>query len=61
MPVKLECTNTQFVRCVKIWILVLTVGTPVAKKFKRHYVGAYGGVWRSLCLAGVRSQAVGFC
>jgi hypothetical protein len=29
------------------------------KKWKTGYGGAYGGVWRSLRLAGVRSQKVG--
>jgi hypothetical protein len=27
-----------------------------SKKYKRNYGGAYGGVWRSLSLAGVWSQ-----
>jgi hypothetical protein len=30
------------------------------KKCKRGYGGAYGGVWRSLRLAGVWGQAAGF-
>jgi hypothetical protein len=30
------------------------------KKFKRGYRDAFSGVWRSLRLAGVWSQAVGF-
>jgi hypothetical protein len=35
-------------------------GTSGGKKCKRGYGGACGGVWRSLHLAGVFSQAVGF-
>jgi hypothetical protein len=31
-----------------------------SKKCKQGYGDAYGGVWRSLRLAGVWSQAVGF-
>jgi hypothetical protein len=31
-----------------------------SKKCKRGYGGAYGGVWRSLRLAGVWSETVGF-
>jgi hypothetical protein len=31
-----------------------------SNKSKRGYDGAYGGVWRSLRLTGVWSQAVGF-
>jgi hypothetical protein len=32
-----------------------------SKKCKLGCGGAYGGVWRSLCLAGVWNQAVGLC
>jgi hypothetical protein len=35
-------------------------GDSGSKKCKRGYGGAYGGVWQSLRLAGVWSQAVGF-
>jgi hypothetical protein len=35
-------------------------GDSGSKKCKRGYDGAYGGIWRSLRLAGVWSQAVGF-
>jgi hypothetical protein len=35
-------------------------GNSGSKKCKRGYGGAYGGVWRSLRLAAVWSQAVGF-
>jgi hypothetical protein len=35
-------------------------GDSGSKKCKRGYGGAYGGVWRSLRLVGVWSQAVGF-
>jgi hypothetical protein len=31
-----------------------------SEKFRRGYGGAYGGIWWSLRLAGVWSQAVGF-
>jgi hypothetical protein len=31
-----------------------------SKKYKRGHGGAYGGIWRSLFLAEVWSQAVGF-
>jgi hypothetical protein len=31
-----------------------------SKKCKRGYGGAYGGAWRSLSLAGVWSQGIGF-
>jgi hypothetical protein len=36
------------------------VATLNSKKYKRRYGDACGGVWRSLHLARVRSQAVGF-
>jgi hypothetical protein len=35
-------------------------GESGSKKFKRGNGDAYGGVWRSLRLAGIWSQAVGF-
>jgi hypothetical protein len=35
-------------------------GDSTSKKCKPGYGGAYGGVWRSLPLAGVWSQAAGF-
>jgi hypothetical protein len=35
-------------------------GDSGSKKCERGYGGAYGGVWRSLRLAGVWSQAVSF-
>jgi hypothetical protein len=35
-------------------------GNSGRKKCKRGHGGAYGGVWRNLCFAGIRSQAVGF-
>jgi hypothetical protein len=35
-------------------------GCSASNKCKRGYGGAYGGVWRSLRLADVWSQAVGF-
>jgi hypothetical protein len=35
-------------------------GDTSSKKCKRGYGSACGGVWRSLRLVGVRSQAVGF-
>jgi hypothetical protein len=35
-------------------------GDSGSKTFNHGYGGAYGGVWRSLRLAGVWSQAVGF-
>jgi hypothetical protein len=35
-------------------------GDSGSKKRKRGYGGACGGIWRSLHLAGVWSQAVGF-
>jgi hypothetical protein len=35
-------------------------GDSGSKEWKRGYYSAYGGVWRSLRLAGVWSQAVGF-
>jgi hypothetical protein len=35
-------------------------GDSDSKKYKRGYGDAYDGVWRSLRLAGVWSQAVGF-
>jgi hypothetical protein len=35
-------------------------GNSGSKKCKRGYGGAYDGVWRSLLLAGVWTQAVGF-
>jgi hypothetical protein len=35
-------------------------GESGSKKCKRGYGGAYGVIWRSLCLAGVWSQVVGF-
>jgi hypothetical protein len=40
--------------------LISDDGVSGGKKCKRGYCGAYGGVWRSLRLAGVWSQAVGF-
>jgi hypothetical protein len=40
--------------------LISDNGNSGSKKFKSGYGGAYGGVWRSLRLTGVWSQAVGF-
>jgi hypothetical protein len=57
MSVTLGCTNAPFVRCGK---LSSDSGDSGKRRCKRGYGGAYGGVWRSLRLAGVWSQAVGF-
>jgi hypothetical protein len=35
-------------------------GDSGGKKYKRGYAGGYGGIWRSLRLAGVWSQAADF-
>jgi hypothetical protein len=40
--------------------LIYDGGESGSNKRKRGYGGAHGGVWRSLHLAGVWSQAVGF-
>jgi hypothetical protein len=58
MSVTLDWTSwpTPFVRCEK----KLKLRSDSGKKCKRGYGGAYDGVWRSLLLVGVWSQAVGF-
>jgi hypothetical protein len=48
------------VQCGKKIKLSSDGGDSVSKKLKRGCVGACGGVWRSLRLAFVWSQAVGF-
>jgi hypothetical protein len=40
--------------------LISDGGDSGIKKYKQGYGDAYGGIWRSLRLAGVWSQAVGF-
>jgi hypothetical protein len=51
-------TSAPFLRCGKNWNY--DGGDSSSNKWKRGYGGAHGGVWRSLCLATVWSQAVGF-
>jgi hypothetical protein len=60
MSVTLGCTNASFVGCGKKLKFSSEGGGSGSKKCKRGYGGTYGGVWRSLRLAGVWSQVVGF-
>jgi hypothetical protein len=60
MPVTLDSTSAPFVRFGKKLKLSPDGGDSGSKKCKRGYGGVYGGVWRSLRLARVWSQAVGF-
>jgi hypothetical protein len=59
-PVTFDCINAPFMQCGKKLKLSSDGGNSGSKKCKRGYGGAYGGVWRSLRLAGVCCQAVGF-
>jgi hypothetical protein len=60
MSVTLDCKSAPFVRCRKKLKPSSDGGDSGSKKSKRGYSGVYGGVWRSLRLAGVWNQAVGF-
>jgi hypothetical protein len=57
MSVTLDCTSAPLVKEFK---LISDGGHSDSKKCKRGYGGAYGWVWRSLRLAEIWSQAVGF-
>jgi hypothetical protein len=59
MSVALDWTSAPFVRCGKKLKLSCDGGESASTKLKRGYGGTCGGVWRSLRLAGVWSQAVG--
>jgi hypothetical protein len=52
----IDCTNAPFVRCGKQWKVSPDSGDSGSKKCKR----GYGGIWRSLRLARVWIQTVGF-
>jgi hypothetical protein len=54
------CMSAPFVRCGKKFKVSSEGGDSGSKKCKRGYGGAHGGVWRSVRLAIVWSQAVGF-
>jgi hypothetical protein len=56
MSVTLDWTSAPLVRCSRNGNLNSDGGDSGSKKCKSDY----GGVWQSLCLAGVWSQAVGF-
>jgi hypothetical protein len=60
MSVTLDRTSAPFVRYGKKIKLCSDGGDSGSKKYKRDFGGVYGGIWRSLFLAGVWSQVVGF-
>jgi hypothetical protein len=55
MSVTFDCTSARLVRCRNKLKLSSDGGDCGSKRWKRDYGGAYGGVWRSLRLAGVWS------
>jgi hypothetical protein len=57
IAIMLDCTSAKRKKKLK---LHSDGGDSGSKKYKRRYVDAYVEVWRSLRLAGVWSEAVGF-
>jgi hypothetical protein len=60
MSVTLDWTSVSFVRWGKKIERSSDGGVSGGKKCKQCYGCTYGGVWLSLRLAGVCSQAIGF-
>jgi hypothetical protein len=60
MSVTLGCTMAPLVQRGKHLKSSSDGGESGGNRCKRSYSGAFGGVWRSLLLIGVWSQAVGF-